>query len=57
VRASKTLNHEAVGHALGGYDHSFEWSPIRDFTVPYSISGASRTNDDAFQHCRKPLGY
>jgi hypothetical protein len=52
-----TLNHEAVGHTLGGYDHPFEWTTSRDFTVPYSISGASRVNGDASQHCRKPLGY
>ena len=52
-----TLNHESVVHSLGGYDHPFEWTASRDFTVPYSISGASRANDDALQHCRKPLGY
>jgi hypothetical protein len=51
-----TLAHEGIGHLLGGYDHSFEWTPSRDFSVPYSISGASRANDDAFQHCRRPLG-
>jgi hypothetical protein len=42
---------------LGGYGHSFEWTPSRDFSVPYSISGASHANDDAFQHCRRALGY
>jgi len=52
-----SLAHEAIGHALGGYQHSFEWSPVRDFSVPYSISGASHESDDAFQHCRQPLGY
>lgn len=52
-----TLDHESVGHSLGGYSHSFEWTPSRDFSVPYSISGASRANDDAFQRCRRPLGY
>jgi hypothetical protein len=52
-----TLAHESLGHLLGGYDHSFEWTPSRDFSVPYSISGASRANGDAFQHCRRTLGY
>jgi hypothetical protein len=52
-----TLAHEGFGHLLGGYDHSFEWTASRDFSVPYSISGASRTTDDAFRHCRTPLGY
>jgi hypothetical protein len=52
-----TLAHESIGHLLGGYGHSFEWTPNRDFSVPYSISGASRANGDSFQHCRKTLGY
>lgn len=51
-----TFGHEAFGHLLGGYDHSFGWTPSRDFTVPYSISGATAVNDDAFRHCR-PRGY
>ena len=52
-----TLAHVGIGHLLGGYGHSFKWTPDRDFSVPYSISGASHANDDAFQHCRKALGY
>jgi hypothetical protein len=52
-----SLAHEAIGHALGGYEHSFDWTPLRDFSVPYSISGASKENDDAFRHCRAPLGF
>lgn len=52
-----TLAHEALGHGLGGYEHDFDWAPDRDFSVPYSISGASTANGDAFQHCRKPLGF
>ena len=52
-----SLAHEAIGHALGRYDHSYEWTPHRDWSVPYSISGASRDNDDAFRHCRSPLGF
>lgn len=47
-----TLAHEAIGHVLGGYDHSFDWTPERDFSVPYSISGASIANGDAFLACR-----
>lgn len=52
-----SLAHEAIGHALGGYGHTFEWTARRDLSVPYSISGASPKSDDAFRHCRKPLGY
>lgn len=52
-----SLAHEALGHSLGGYDHAFDWTPDRDFSVPYSISGASRSNGDAFQYCRQILGY
>ena len=52
-----SLAHEGIGHVLGGYDHSYTWTPQRDLSVPYSISGASQTNDDAFRHCRAPLGY
>jgi hypothetical protein len=52
-----TFGHEAFGHLLGGYDHAFAWTASRDFSVPYSISGASAANDDAFRHCRARLGY
>lgn len=52
-----SLAHEGIGHALGGYEHSYDWTPLRDWSVPYSISGASHKNDDAFQHCRNPLGF
>ena len=51
-----SLAHEGIGHSLAGYEHSYDWTPDRDFSVPYSISGASRENDDAFQHCRHSLG-
>ena len=52
-----SLAHEGIGHVLGGYNHSYTWTPQRDLSVPYSINGASRTNDDAFRHCRAALGY
>lgn len=52
-----SMAHEALGHSLGGYEHPFDWTRERDFTVPYSISGASKRNGDAFQYCRAPLGY
>jgi hypothetical protein len=52
-----SLAHEGIGHVLAGYDHSFDWTSLRDWSVPYSISGASRMSDDAFQHCRAPLGF
>jgi hypothetical protein len=47
-----TLGHEAFGHALGGYDHDFKWSPSRSFSVPYSIGGADEAQGgDAFDAC------
>jgi hypothetical protein len=49
---ASTLGHEAWGHLLGGYEHDFNWSEGRDFTVPYSIGGSSMRNSDAFQSCR-----
>jgi hypothetical protein len=52
-----TLAHEGLGHLLGGYTHTFNWTPGRDFSVPYSIAGASPSNDDAFRHCRAMLGH
>lgn len=35
-----TIGHESLGHSLGEYDHSFDWTPERDFSVPYSINKA-----------------
>lgn len=35
-----TLAHEALGHALGNYDHDFKYSKSRDYSVPYSINFA-----------------
>ena len=32
--------HESLGHSLGGYEHDFDWSPSREFSVPYSINHA-----------------
>jgi len=43
---ASTLAHEALGHALGNYDHDFKYSKSRDFSVPYSIN-------KAFEHCCK----
>lgn len=37
---ASTIGHESVGHALGNYEHSFKWTPDRDFSVPYSINAA-----------------
>jgi hypothetical protein len=37
---ASTMAHEALGHALGGYDHDFKYSPSRDYSVPYSINAA-----------------
>ncbi len=35
---ASTLGHEALGHVLGEYGHSFKWTKERDYSVPYSIN-------------------
>lgn len=37
---ASTMAHESLGHSLGEYDHDFDWSPSREFSVPYSITHA-----------------
>lgn len=41
---ASTFDHEGRGHALGLYDHDFNWSPSREYSVPYSIDHAYFTN-------------
>lgn len=43
---ASTIGHESLGHSLGDYDHDYNWSPERDYSVPYSIN-------QAFTHCCK----
>lgn len=51
---ASTMAHEGLGHALGNYDHSFDWTPTRDFTVPYTLGGSVKKNGgDAFTNCCK----
>jgi hypothetical protein len=50
-----TIAHESYGHSAGGYDHDFNWSPSRSFSVPYSMGGADKVQGgDAFARCCKP---
>lgn len=37
---ASTMAHEGLGHSLGGYGHDFNWSKLRNFSVPYSINYA-----------------
>lgn len=37
---ASTMAHEALGHALGGFDHSFHQTKDRQYSVPYSINAA-----------------
>lgn len=37
---SGTYAHESIAHTLGGYDHDFNPSPSREFSVPYSVNAA-----------------
>jgi hypothetical protein len=36
---ASTIAHESM-HAIGEYDHDFNWSRSRDFSVPYSVNAA-----------------
>jgi hypothetical protein len=47
-----TMAHESLGHSLGNYDHSSNWTISREYTVPYKIGGASKKYDsNAFEVC------
>jgi hypothetical protein len=49
---ARTFAHEGDGHLLGGYDHDFNWSPSRSYSVPYSIGGGDQAQGgDAFDAC------
>lgn len=37
---ASVMAHEGAGHSAGEYGHDFNWSPSRDFSVPYSINAA-----------------
>lgn len=37
---ASTMAHEALGHALGNFEHSFYQTKDRDYSVPYSINAA-----------------
>lgn len=47
-----TFAHEGDGHAIGEYDHSFEWTLEREYTVPYKMGGSKpQYGGDAFEKC------
>lgn len=51
-RWASTFAHEALGHALGNYGHSMEWSRFREDTVPYLLSGRKKHfGGDVFDAC------
>lgn len=56
VDLAATLGHEDLGHALGGYDHSYNWTPTRDFSVPYSIGGSTAAHGGDAVHACQPHG-
>lgn len=37
---ASVMAHEGYGHSAGEYGHDFNWSPSRDFSVPYSLNAA-----------------
>lgn len=46
-----TLTHEAM-HSIGEYDHDYNWSPSRSYSVPYSVGGADQAQGgSAFDEC------
>lgn len=51
---ASTFAHESLGHSLGGYDHSFNWTREREDTVPYVMGGRKdQYGGDAFEACCK----
>jgi hypothetical protein len=47
-----TMAHEGLGHSLGEYDHDFEYSPSRSYSVPYTLGGGdSALGGDVFTKC------
>jgi len=51
-RWAATMAHESLGHSLGNYGHSHQWSIAREYTVPYKIGGATEKYDsNAFDEC------
>lgn len=46
-----TMAHEML-HALGEYDHSYQWTQEREYTIPYKVGGSTeRYGGDAFSRC------
>lgn len=37
---ASVMAHEGYGHSAGEYGHDYEWSPSREFSVPYSLNHA-----------------
>lgn len=53
-RWAATMAHEALGHSLGNYGHSYKWSVEREYSVPYKLGGASvKYGGNAFSQCCK----
>jgi hypothetical protein len=53
-RWAATMAHEALGHSLGNYGHSMEWTRQREDTVPYLLSGRKpKFGGDVFKACCK----
>jgi hypothetical protein len=53
-RWAATMAHEALGHSLGNYGHSMDWTRQREDTVPYLLSGRqAKFGGDVFDSCCK----
>ncbi len=51
---AETMDHESVGHSILNFDHSYEWTPQRDFSAPYSFGGSHSKNGNLYEKCCRP---
>jgi hypothetical protein len=51
---AETMDHESVGHSILNFDHSYEWTPQRDFSAPYSFGGSKSSNGNLYERCCRP---
>jgi len=50
---AETMDHESVGHSILNFDHSFDGTPTRDFSAPYSFGGSKSANGNLYERCCK----
>lgn len=46
-----TMAHETM-HSIGEYDHDYNWSPSRSYSIPYSVGGSDQAQGGSvFDRC------